>query len=286
MSAKDYHIVFKRTSFLPNLIISGFSSILIMRSLTLKVSHLGRAVLSTLGRILTRSKVQVHKICRQDSTGMHHRRKVRLAGKFVKRRFPALIRVRRGNIGCRMSVESKRGAKFFLSRGCGHLTVRGLYGKTGILSYFARANSFTLGTKVTKTRDILNISTSRATILRTEEGTDLGNLSKAIGFLYRSIFRLLPRLRRGKRGFSIIMLSPPTFAGSEDSMGGTVGKCHRVGLHTVHLMGSNKFLTAYSYSRFVACRLFARAVNRTTGGIRGELHRMRCHARTPSRPVL
>lgn len=286
MSAKYYHLVFTRTSFLPKVIISGFSSMLMIRSLTLKVSHFGRAVMRLLEGILTRSKVAVHNICREDSIGIHGRRKVRVIGNFVKPRFPALIRVRRGNMGCRISMGSKRGAKFFLSRGCGELTVRGLYGGTGILSYFARANSFTLGTKVTKTTDMANISTSRLTMSRTATGTALGNLSSGIGFVYRSIFRLLPRLRRGNRGFSIMVLSPPTFAGSEGSVGGTMGKCERVGLHTVGLMGSNKFLTAYSYSRFVSCRLFAGAVKRTTGGMRGELHRMRCEARTPSRPVL
>lgn len=278
--------MFKRTSFLPNVAISGCTSILIIRYLTLKVRRFGIGVIRLLGRILTTSKVGVHKMCRHDSTGRHEGRNLPGMGNFVKTRFSAGIRVMRGTIRCVISIRGKRGANFFLSRGCGELTVRHVYGKGEILSYFARVNAFTLGTKVTKTDRIAKLSVSRCTIGRTARGTGEGGLSSAIGFHITGILSRLPQLTTSNRGCSMIVLSPPTFAGSHRTAGGTVGNCHRVGVGKLGLIGSNKFLTAYSYSRFVARRLLTGAIGRTTGTARGELHRIRFHARKPSRPVL
>lgn len=236
--------------------------------------------------MLGRSNVSVHKICREDSTGRHEGRKLPGLGKFVKRAFSARIRVARGNIRCLISIMGNRGANFFLSRGCGQLTVRQVYGKGEILSYFARVKAFTLGTKVTNTSSIAKLSVSRCTIRRTGTGTIHGRLRSAMRFHYTGMLSRLPGLTRTKRGCSMIVLSPPTFAGSHRTAGGTVGNCERVGVGKLGLMGSNKCLTAYSYSRFVARRLLTGAIGRTTGTTRGQLHRIRFHARTPSRPVL
>ena len=153
---------------------------------------------------------------------------------------------------------------FFWIRNIIVLQSRNCAGEQKVLDCFTHTGSFALNAGAAGARSVLGVDASELAVRQAEENAKLNHLEEKVKFIAEDVFELLPKLVEQKEEYDLVILDPPAFTKSRNSIKNAVKGYREINIRGMKLVKDGGYLATCSCSHFMDFELFYK--NHTPGG--------------------
>ncbi len=279
-------LIFGEADFLPGLVVDKFSDVLVVESLALGMDRLKPTILDILKRVLAEDDIRVRRIYeRSDAKVREQEGMERLKG-FIGEPFDTRVEITEN--GVRYLVDVKDGQKtgFFLDQKYNRLAVQRLCRGKKVLDCFTHTGSFALNAAVAGASSVLGVDASELGCRQAEENARLNGVEDRVVFQCADVFELLPRLEQQGELYDVVILDPPAFTKSRNSVKNAVKGYREINLRGMRLIKDGGFLATCSCSHFMEPELFAKTIREAAKSAHKRLRQVEFSTQACDHPIL
>ena len=279
-------IVFGEADFLPGLVIDKFSDVLVVQALALGIDRLKGTILELLREILAEDGIAVRGIYERSDAKVRLQEGMEKYKGFLGAPFDTNVEIEEN--GVRYMVDVKDGQKtgFFLDQKYNRLAVQRLCAGAKVLDCFTHTGSFALNAARGGARSVLGVDASELGVRQAEENARLNGVSGRVTFLCADVFELLPELERRGETYDVIILDPPAFTKSRNSVKNAVKGYREINLRAMKLLRDGGFLATCSCSHFMTYELFTQTIGQAARSAHRRLRQVEYRTQAPDHPIL
>lgn len=191
--------------------------------------------------------------------------------------------------GLTFDVDYIRGQKtgFFLDQKYNRAAAARLAAGRRVLDCFTHTGAFALNCAAAGARRVTAVDVSQEALDRARENARLNGLEGKVDFLRRDVFHLLTELARaGSRDYDYILLDPPAFTKSGETVENAFRGYKEINLRAMKLLPRGGYLATCSCSRFMTEELFRRMLREAAADAAVSLRQIQCRQQSPDHPIL
>ena len=190
--------------------------------------------------------------------------------------------------GVRYLVDVKDGQKtgFFLDQKYNRLAIQKLCKDAKVLDCFTHTGSFALNAGIAGAREVLGVDASETGVEQARRNAALNGLEDRVKFLCADVFDLLPELEEKKEQFDVVILDPPAFTKSRNSVKNAVKGYREINMRGMKLVRDGGFLATCSCSHFMTYELFTQTIHQAAKSVHKRLRQVEYRTQAPDHPIL
>ena len=114
----------------------------------------------------------------------------------------------------------------------------------------------------------------------------LNGLSDNVKFICEDVFELLPELEEKGEKFDVVILDPPAFTKSRNSIKNAVKGYREINLRGMKLVKDGGYLATCSCSHFMDPELFTKTIGEAARNVHKRLRQIEYRTQSPDHPIL
>lgn len=279
-------IVFGEADFLPGMVIDKFSDVLVFQALALGIDRYKELLIELLREILLEDGIRIRGVYERSDAKEREKEGLKKVKGFLGEEFDTNVEIVEN--GVRYIVDVKDGQKtgFFLDQKYNRLAIQRLCPGKDVLDCFTHTGSFALNAGIAGAASVLGVDASQLAIDQARENAALNGLSDRVEFRCADVFELLPELEAQGRQFDVVILDPPAFTKSRNSIKNAVKGYREINLRGMKLVRDGGFLATCSCSHFMDPQLFAKTIREAAAGVHKRLRQVEYRTQAPDHPIL
>ena len=123
-------------------------------------------------------------------------------------------------------------------------------------------------------------------VAQAEENARLNHLENRVRFQCADVFELLPELERQGETFDVVILDPPAFTKSRNSIKNAVKGYREINLRAMKLIRDGGYLATCSCSHFMDYELFTQTIGQAARNVHKRLRQVEFRTQAPDHPIL
>ena len=250
-------VIFGEADFLPGLVIDKFSDVLVVESLALGIDKMKLRIVELLKKVLAEDGVEIRGVYERSDAKERLKEGMDRVKGFIGPEFDTDVEIVEN--GVRYIVDVKDGQKtgFFLDQKYNRLAIQRLCRDAEVLDCFTHTGSFALN-----------------------------GLSGTVEFRCADVFDLLPALESEGKQFDVVILDPPAFTKSKNSVKNAVKGYREINLRGMKLVRDGGFLATCSCSHYMNAELFAQTIGQAARAAHCRLRQVEFRTQAPDHPIL
>ncbi len=279
-------VIFGEADFLPGLVIDKFADVLVVESLALGIDKMKLEIVELLKKVLLEDGIAIRGVYeRSDAKERLKEGMDRIKG-FIGPEFNTDVEIVEN--GVRYIVDVKDGQKtgFFLDQKYNRLAMQRLCKDAEVLDCFTHTGSFALNAGIAGAKHVLGVDASELAVAQARENAALNGLSDTVEFRCADVFDLLPTLEAEGRQFDVVILDPPAFTKSRNSIKNAVKGYREINLRGMRLVCDGGFLATCSCSHYMNAELFAQTIGQAARNAHCRLRQVEFRTQSPDHPIL
>lgn len=279
-------VIFGEADFLPGIVIDKFSDVLVVQSLALGIDRMKHDILDLLKDTLNKDGISIRGVYeRSDAKVRLNEGMDRIKG-FIGEPFDTKIEIIENSVKYIVDVEDGQKTGFFLDQKYNREAIKNICKNADVLDCFTHTGSFALNAGIAGAKSVLGIDASELGIKQAKENAILNNLQETVHFQCSDVFELLPELEKQNKKFDVIILDPPAFTKSRNSVKNAIKGYREINLRAMKLLKSGGYLATCSCSHFMTPDLFAETVGQAAKSSRKRLRQVEYRTQAPDHPIL
>ena len=279
-------VVFGEADFLPGLTIDKFGDVLVVESLALGMDRHKEKVLELLKDILKEDGIHVRGVYERSDAKERLKEGMERVSGFLGEPFDTNVEIVEN--GVRFLVDVKNGQKtgYFLDQKLNRLAMQRICRGQRVLDCFTHTGSFALNAGHAGASEVLGVDASETGILQAEANARLNGLEDRVKFRTADVFELLPELEAAGEQYDVVILDPPAFTKSRETIKRAVKGYREINLRGMRLVKDGGYLATCSCSHFMDQELFAKTIREAAQGARRRLRQVSFSTQAPDHPIL
>ena len=279
-------IIFGEADFLPGIVIDKFSDVLVVESLALGIDRLKPLIIKTLKQVLAEDGIQIRGVYERSDAKVRLQEGMERYKGFIGEPFDTKVEIIEN--GVRYLVDVKDGQKtgFFLDQKYNRLAIQRLCPGKKVLDCFTHTGSFALNAGIAGAASVLGVDASELGVAQARENAELNGLSDRVSFVCADVFDLLPELEKKGEQFDVVILDPPAFTKSRNSIKNAVKGYREINLRGLKLVKDGGFLATCSCSHFMSPELFTKTIREAAAGVHKRLRQVEYRTQAADHPIL
>ena len=279
-------VIFGEADWLPGLVVDKFSDVLVVESLALGIDRLKPVILEGLCRILQKDGIVIRGIYERSDAKVRLQEGMERFKGFIGAPFDTKVQIEENGVKYIVDVEDGQKTGFFLDQKYNRASVQRLCRGKKVLDCFTHTGSFALNAGIAGAESVLGVDASRTGILQAEENARLNGLENRVRFRCADVFELLPELEGQGERFDVVILDPPAFTKSRNSIKNAVKGYREINLRGMKLVENAGFLATCSCSHFMDPDLFAKTIREAASGAHKRLRQVEFRTQCCDHPIL
>ena len=286
VDTESCRVVFGEADFLPGLVIDKFNDVLVIQSLALGIDRYKEKIISILKDILGKDGVIIKGVYERSDAKVRIQEGLDCRKGFIGEEFDTEIEIVEN--GVRYYVDVKDGQKtgFFLDQKYNRQAVRKLCRGAKVLDCFTHTGSFALNAGQAGAKSVLGLDASETGIGQARRNACLNGLSDIVSFECADVFEKLPELEKMGERFDVVILDPPAFTKSRNSVKNAMKGYREINLRAMKLIRDGGFLATCSCSHFMTDELFAKVIGQAASNVHKRLRQVEFRTQAPDHPIL
>lgn len=132
----------------------------------------------------------------------------------------------------------------------------------------------------------MGVDASELGVAQAEENARLNHLENRVRFQCADVFELLPELERQGETFDVVILDPPAFTKSRNSIKNAVKGYREINLRAMKLIRDGGYLATCSCSHFMDYELFTQTIGQAARNVHKRLRQVEFRTQAPDHPIL
>lgn len=279
-------IVFGEADFLPGIVIDKFSDVLSVQSLALGIDRYKEQIIRILKEILAVDGIQIRGVYERSDAKEREKEGLERIKGFIGEPFDTLVEIEENGVKYQVDVKDGQKTGFFLDQKYNRLAIQKLCKGAKVLDCFTHTGSFALNAGIAGAESVLGVDASELGVEQARENAKLNGLEQKVQFLCADVFELLPELEQKGEKFDVIILDPPAFTKSRNSIKNAVKGYREINLRAMKLVKDGGFLATCSCSHFMSYELFTQTIAQAARNVHKRLRQIEFRTQAPDHPIL
>ncbi len=286
VDTESCRILFGEADFLPGLVIDKFGDVLVVQSLALGIDRYKEEIAALLKEILARDGAKIRGVYERSDAKVRKQEGMACIRGFLGEEFDTDVEIVEN--GVRYYVDVKEGQKtgFFLDQKYNRQAIRKLCADARILDCFTHTGSFALNAGQAGAASVLGLDASELAVEQARRNAALNGLSDRVSFACEDVFEKLPELEREGERFDVVILDPPAFTKSRNSIKNAVKGYREINMRGMKLVRDGGYLATCSCSHFMDQELFAKTIAQAAKSVHRRLRQVEFRTQAPDHPIL
>lgn len=279
-------LIFGEADFLPGLVVDKFADVLVVESLALGIDRFKLMIVDLLKKILAEYGMHIRGVYeRSDAKVRLHEGMERVKG-FIGEAFDTKVEIAENGVKYYVDVQDGQKTGFFLDQKYNRAAIRPLCKGAKVLDCFTHTGSFALNAGMAGAESVLGVDASELGVAQAAENAALNGLSDRVSFICRDVFELLPELEKQGEQFDVVILDPPAFTKSRNSIKNATKGYREINLRAMKLVRDGGYLATCSCSHFMDPALFTKTIGEAARNVHKRLRQVEYRTQSPDHPVL
>ncbi len=279
-------VIFGEADFLPGLVVDKFSDVLVVESLALGIDRFKAEIIEDLKQVMAEDGIVIRGVYeRSDAKVRLNEGMERMKG-FIGEEFDTNVPIVENGVKYIVDVKDGQKTGFFLDQKYNRLAIQKLCKGARVLDCFTHTGSFALNAGIAGAKSVLGVDASELAVRQAEENAALNGLSEVVRFRCADVFELLPELERAGETFDVVILDPPAFTKSRNSIKNAVKGYREINLRAMKLVKNGGFLATCSCSHFMDYELFTKTISQAAQNVHRRLRQVEYRTQAPDHPIL
>jgi len=279
-------LIFGEADFLPGLVVDKFSDILVVESLALGIDRLKQKILDILKKVLLEDGISIRGIYERSDAKVREQEGMERFKGVIGEPFDTKVEIVENGVRYLVNVEEGQKTGFFLDQKYNRLSIQRLCKGKRVLDCFTHTGSFALNAAIAGAKEVLGVDASEFAILQAKENAKLNQVEDRVTFLCADVFELLPELEKKGESYDIVILDPPAFSKSRNSIKNAVKGYREINLRAMKLIKDQGYLATCSCSHFMEPELFAKTIKEASIGAHKRLRQIEFRTQSCDHPIL
>lgn len=279
-------VIFGEADFLPGLVVDKFSDVLVVQSLALGIDRLKDQIVELLKEVLAADGIKIRGVYERSDAKVRRQEGMELYKGFIGEPFDTNVEIEEN--GVRYMVDVKDGQKtgFFLDQKYNRKAIQHLCKDAKVLDCFTHTGSFALNAGYGGAKEVTGVDASELAVEQAILNSKLNGMEDRVKFICRDVFELLPELEEKGEKFDVVILDPPAFTKSRNSVKNAVKGYREINLRAMKLVRDGGFLATCSCSHFMTYELFTQTIHQAARNVHKRLRQVEYRTQAPDHPIL
>ena len=279
-------VIFGEADFLPGLVVDKFSDVLVVQSLALGIDRLKDQIVELLKEVLAADGIKIRGVYERSDAKVRRQEGMELYKGFIGEPFDTNVEIEEN--GVRYMVDVKDGQKtgFFLDQKYNRKAIQHLCKDAKVLDCFTHTGSFALNAGYGGAKEVTGVDASELAVEQATLNSKLNGMEDRVKFICRDVFELLPELEEKGEKFDVVILDPPAFTKSRNSVKNAVKGYREINLRAMKMVRDGGFLATCSCSHFMTYELFTQTIHQAARNVHKRLRQVEYRTQAPDHPIL
>lgn len=279
-------LVFGEADFLPGIVIDKFSDVLVVESLALGIDRFKPLIVELLKQVLKEEGMPIRGVYERSDAKVRLQEGMERFKGFIGEEFDTKVSIVENGVKYIVDVKDGQKTGFFLDQKYNRAAIRPMCKDAKVLDCFTHTGSFALNAGMAGAKSVLGVDASELGVAQATENAALNGLSDRVSFICEDVFELLPRLEKEGELFDVVILDPPAFTKSRNSIKNAVKGYREINLRAMKLVKNGGYLATCSCSHFMNPELFSKTIGEAAANVHKRLRQIEYKTQSPDHPIL
>ena len=279
-------VIFGEADFLPGIVIDKFSDVLVVQSLALGIDKLKMIIIEELKSAMAEDGITIRGVYERSDAKVRLQEGMERVKGFIGEPFDTKVQIVENGVKYIVDIEDGQKTGFFLDQKYNRLAIQRLCKDAKVLDCFTHTGSFALNAGIAGAKSVTGVDASQLAVDQATENAELNGLEKRVKFICEDVFELLPKLESEGEKYDVVILDPPAFTKSKNSIKNAVKGYREINLRGMKLVKDGGYLATCSCSHFMSYELFTQTIGQAARNVHKRLRQVEYRTQAADHPIL
>ena len=279
-------VIFGEADFLPGMVIDKFSDVLVVQSLALGIDKLKMIIIEELKSAMAEDGITIRGVYERSDAKVRLQEGMERVKGFIGEPFDTKVQIVENGVKYIVDIEDGQKTGFFLDQKYNRLAIQRLCKDAKVLDCFTHTGSFALNAGIAGAKSVTGVDASQLAVDQATENAELNGLEKHVKFICEDVFELLPKLEAEGEKYDVVILDPPAFTKSKNSIKNAVKGYREINLRGMKLVKDGGYLATCSCSHFMSYELFTQTIGQAARNVHKRLRQVEYRTQAADHPIL
>lgn len=279
-------VIFGEADFLPGIVVDKFSDVLVVESLALGIDRWKLTIVNALKKVMAEDGITIRGVYERSDAKVRLQEGMERSKGFIGEPFDTMVQIVENGVKYIVDVEDGQKTGFFLDQKNNRAAIHRICKGKKVLDCFTHTGSFALNAGIAGASDVLGVDASQLAVDQATENAKLNGLENTVRFQCADVFELLPELEATGESYDVVILDPPAFTKSRNSVKNAVKGYREINVRGLKLVRNGGYLVTCSCSHFMEPELFAKTIREAATGAHKRLRQVEFRTQACDHPIL
>ncbi|MCR5728128.1 MAG: class I SAM-dependent rRNA methyltransferase [Lachnospiraceae bacterium] len=279
-------LIFGEADFLPGIVIDKFDDVLVVESLALGIDRLKGKIIEAVKKTLQNDEIIIRGVYERSDAKVRLQEGLARSKGFIGEEFDTKVLITENGVKYYVDICEGQKTGFFLDQKYNRLAVSKICKDKEVLDCFTHTGSFALNAVNGGAAHVTAVDISDLGIAQARENAVLNGFESKMDFVVSDVFDYLPKMSEMGKKFDVVILDPPAFTKSRESVKNASKGYKEINLRAMKLIRDGGFLATCSCSHFMTEELFFEAVKAAAKDAHKRIRQVEYRTQGPDHPVL
>ena len=290
-------VIFGEADFLPGLVIDKYEDVLVVESLALGIDILKERIIEILKELMLEDGIKILGVYERSDAKVRLKEGMERRKGFIGEEFDTDVTITENGVKYHVDIVNGQKTGFFLDQKGNRMAVQELCrklseGKTAdgepvsVLDCFTHTGSFALNAAVGGAGSVEAVDVSELAIDEAKNNAKLNGVTDRLIFTVADVLDLLPKYVEEGRKYDVVILDPPAFTKSRDTIKKAAKGYREINIRGLKLVKSGGYFATCSCSHFMDQQLFTEVIAQAAKAAHKRLRQIEFRTQAPDHPIL
>ena len=279
-------LIFGEADFLPGLVIDKFADVLVVQSLALGIDRMKLTIIELLKQVLEEDGVHIRGVYERSDVKVRSQEGMERIKGFLGEPFDTKVEINENGVKYEVDVEDGQKTGFFLDQKYNRKAIQRLCKDASVLDCFTHTGSFALNAGIAGAKEVTGVDASQLGVDQATKNAKLNGLEDRVKFVCADVFELLPQLEEEGKQYDVVILDPPAFTKSRNSVKNAIKGYREINMRGLKLVKDGGYLATCSCSHFMTPELFTTTIGQAAKSVHKRLKQVEYRTQAPDHPIL
>ena len=277
-------VVFSDSDRLPGLIVDKFNDVLVFEIDTLGMDIRKKQLVDCLLKVLNDDNQNIYKVYERSDARVRELEGLERIKGFLSQEFDTNIEIEEYGVKLKVNIADGQKTGYFLDQKANHYAIRSLCKDARVLDCCTHTGGFALSAaKVAK--EVIGIDASDLAIKQAKQNAELNGYTNT-KFVVSDVFDYLINAEKGSERFDVIILDPPAFTKSKNSVKNASKGYKEINYRAMKLLNNGGILVTCSCSEYMPKELFLKLILSAGNDAHKRLKLIETRAQDRDHPII
>jgi 23S rRNA (cytosine1962-C5)-methyltransferase len=278
---ENCRLVFGEADGLPQLIIDKFNDYFVIQTLALGIDKWKSALVKALNQTFSPKGIyERNDIPVRELEGLPQEKG------FLSDPFDTKILIKENGLKFYVDLENGQKTGYFLDQQDNRRAIRHIVKDSEVLGAFTYTGTFEIHAAQYGARSVLGIDISENAVRQANENAELNNLQNIVRFETANAFDVLKQWVKDGREYDVVMLDPPAFTKSRETLQKAITGYKEINLRAIRLIKPGGFLVTSSCTNLVPPELFLQIIDMAAKDAKRRIRQVVFQSQSADHPVI